>query len=142
MKILWTITATSFTGVMLMNALFIKWGFSSPGLSADIVLQVFVLCLTITLAQLFFNRVEPRYHMKNIWSNVLMDALSRCLICVIMVFGEGVLFKFFPPSWTSLSLLLPILIPVFIITYTVTYYSFRQTSKEAEFINKKIKERK
>lgn len=139
LKAWWYMSATTYTCLILVFACVDLLGMEGPELGAAALIQSFVLAASISLAQLAWAWLEitericraPR-------AQVAVDATLRCLICVVLVLGEGMAIGLVPREWASVWLIMPILLPVFVAVYTIAYLSLRHTQKEADFINSKI----
>ena len=141
LKTWWFMTSTTYTCLIPFFALFRLFDVTSvPTFNATSLLQIFVLVAVLSLAQLLWGwlDVTSRICRRPRWQ-VPVDALCRCLICIVLVLGLGIPIGLVPAVRESLSLVLPIIIPVFLVVYTITYLSFRHTQKDADFINDKIK---
>lgn len=135
----WILTTTTYAAMMLSFCAFSLLGGEvyAPALSWHLMWQGFVLCGSIAVLQLLwfrvslFRRLPPK-------AEILLDVLLRCLLCVVTVYVEGVLFGFFPMGWASLWMVLPALIPTFVITYSINYFTYARARRTADFINRKI----
>lgn len=138
----WLLTATSYTCTVVCYAAFAGMEIA-PSMTAGTLLGTFVLCATLSLVQLAWGVLSPLPRLRcSPRAALVLDALCRCLLCVALVLAEGMGFGFVPRSWRSVGLILPILIPVFLVVYFVMYCSYRRASRDADFINGKIRGRR
>lgn len=138
----WLLTATAYTCVVVAYCL-LQLFCVLPILTPQILLYTLLLASSISLVQVAWDwlSITSRLHCPPKFE-VLVDALLRCLLCVVIVLGEGFLFGFIPPKWSSLLFVLPVLVPIFLIAYVVMYFSYKHAQKEADAINEKIRKRK
>ncbi len=131
MKKILIITCSSFTAIVLLFALFSTFDIV-PELSKSIVFQLFTMSMSIALLMFISERAEDKLDI----SSLTVDALIRMLICYIVVFVEGSLFRMFPFSWKAIASISPVLIPTFVITYVIGYFTIVDCANK---INKSIK---
>lgn len=142
-KLFWTMTATSFTGVVLLMVMLtpVDW---DGDMTAAIAWQLFLLCATISLAMLLFDKVEgwmDKCHMPH-RLQLFVDPLLRCCAVLVIVVLEGAAFGFYAISWDTVAGLLPVVVPVFVVTYVITFTGFYRSQREAEKINENIRKHK
>jgi len=134
MKKIVIITCSSFTAIVLLFALFSTFDMV-PELSKSIVLQLFTMALSIAVLMFISERIEDKLDV----SSIAVDALIRVLICYIVVFVEGYLFRMFPFGWKAIASISPVLIPTILITYAIGYFTIVDY---ANAINKNINRKK